>query len=303
MSTALRPAGARAADRRPTRGPAGRHNRFRVRRILLYAALTTIVVVTLTPLVYAASTSLKPLSDALAHPAELIPHPWTWHNYHEAWIRGGFYSYTLNTFLVTAGLVLLDLVASSMLGYVLARKHLPGQRAVEAVLTGTLFVGITTAMLYPQYDLARRAGMANQLGMVFVEYVGIAVIHTYLIKAFVQGLPTEVEESARLDGCGLLRIWWHVALPLMRPILGTTVVLAFQASWNNYQVPLAFSLNAPSLRTLTVGVSALQYDAAQGISSTNIVLAGSLIAVVPIIVVFLFLQRNFVRGWTEGAIK
>lgn len=293
-----------------TSAPSG-HTRPRARRgaatgigrVVRWLLLGAVAVAMLTPLVFAVLASLSPLRQIVSTDPNLLPDSWQWSNYVDAWTRSNFAHYFLNSVAVTVGVVAFDTLASSMAGYVLARKQLPGQRAIEAVLMATLFVGLTTAMLYPQYRIARALGIDNLLGIGFVEYAGIMVIHTYLIRAFVSGLGTEVEDAARVDGCGFFGTYWRVALPLMSPILATTVVLGFQASWNNYQVPLAFSLAAPDLRTLIVGVAALQYDAVEGTAAYNTVLAGATMALIPIVVVFLVLQRFFVRGWTEGAVK
>lgn len=275
----------------------------RLRAAALWTVLLALAVAMLTPLVFGLLASLSPLRQIISSDPGLLPESWEWSNYVEAWTRANFARYFLNSVLVTTGVVVFDTFASSMAGYVLARKRLPGQRPLEALFMVTLFIGLTTAMLYPQYEIARALGMDNLLGITFVEYAGIMVVHVYLIKAFVSGLGTEIEDAARVDGCGFFGTYRRVALPLMSPILVTTIVLGFQASWNNYQVPLAFSLAAPDLRTLIVGVSALQYDAVEGIASYNTVLAGANMALIPIVVVFLLLQRWFVRGWTEGAIK
>lgn len=291
----------------PVARASARRARPRAGRLLttigLYLVLGGVAAATLLPLVYGLLSSVKPLPEILSSTGTLLPRHWQWSNYPTAWTRGQFSLYFLNSVVVTLGVVVLDTLAASMCGYVLARMRLPGQRLLEAVFMATLFIGVTTAMLYPQYEIARRLGMANLSGMVFVELAGVLIIHTYLVKAFVSGLSPEIEEAARLDGCGFFGLWWRVAFPLMRPILATTVIMAFEVSWNNYQVPLAFSLAAPELRTLVVGVAALQYDAVEGISSYDVILAGANLALIPIVVVFLALQRYFVRGWTEGALK
>lgn len=274
-----------------------------VRTIGLWILLVGLAVVMLTPLVFGLLASVSPLKQILSSSPGLLPESWEFSTYVDAWTRSNFARYFVNSVLVTMGVVVFDTFASSMTGYVLARKQLRGQRVLEAVYMATLFIGLTTAMLYPQYQIARTLGMDNLLGMTFVEFAGIMVIHVYLIKAFVGGLGTEIEDAARVDGCGFFGTYRRIALPLMTPILATTVVLGFQASWNNYQVPLAFSLAAPELRTLIVGVTALQYDAVEGMSAYNTVLAGANMALIPIVVVFVVLQRFFVRGWTEGAVK
>jgi ABC-type glycerol-3-phosphate transport system permease component len=288
----------RVPGRKPRRSPGAW-----ARVVVLWILLTVLAVGMLLPLAFGFLASLSPLDQILSSRPGLLPRTWEWSNYLDAWTRSNFARYFVNSVLVTTGVVVFDTFASSMSGYVLARKQLRGQRVLEAVYMATLFIGLTTAMLYPQYKIARALGIDDLLGMTFVEYAGIMVIHVYLIKAFVSGLGTEIEDAARVDGCGFFGTYRRVALPLMTPILVTTIVLGFQASWNNYQVPLAFSLATPELRTLIVGVSALQYDAVEGMAAYNVVLAGANMALIPIVVVFIVLQRFFVRGWTEGAVK
>ncbi|TDD68950.1 carbohydrate ABC transporter permease [Jiangella aurantiaca] len=300
-ATDLRVAGREQA---PAPRPPRRHSgRTWLRRVVLGVLLTGLAVVMLTPLVFGFFASVSPLRQIVGSDPGLLPDSWDWSNYSDAWTRANFARYFVNSVVVTLVVVVVDTLASSMTGYVLARKHLPGQRVLETVFMLTLFIGLTTAMLYPQYQIARSLGIANLLGISMVEYAGIMIIHVYLIKAFVQGLGTEIEDAARVDGCGFFGTYRRIALPLMTPILVTTIVLGFQASWNNYQVPLVFSLAEADLRTLIVGVSALQYDAVEGMSAYNTVLAGANMALIPIIVVFVVLQRFFVRGWTEGAVK
>lgn len=299
---------AQATSKRPDRSPErhvvrSQRGRPRPHRILLYLLLAALALLLLTPLVFGALASVSPLEQVLDTGDRLLPTEWRWSSYAEAWGRGNFSRYFLNSVAVTTGVVVLDTVASSMTGYVLARRRMRGQKLIEGLYVGTLFIGLTTAMLYPQYEIARALGMANLLGMTFVELAGVMVVDIFLIRAFVSGLGTEMEDAARVDGCGFFGLYWRIVLPLMRPILATTVILSFQASWNNYQVPLAFSLAEPDIRTLVVGVSALQYDAVGGIAAYNTVLAGANIALVPIVVVFIVLQRYFIRGWTEGAVK
>ena len=277
--------------------------RPRVGRVLLHVVLVLLAALLMTPLVFAVFASVSPLEQLLDTGRQLLPEHWQWSTYADAWTRANFSRYFVNSLAVTAGVVVLDTLASSMTGYVLARRAMRGQRLLEGVYLGTLFIGLTTAMLYPQYQIASSLGLANLLGMSLVELAGVMVVHIFLIKAFVTGLGTELEDAARVDGCGFFGTYWRITLPLMKPILATTVILGFQASWNNYQVPLAFSLAAPDLRTLVVGVSALQYDAANGVAAYNTVLAGANLALIPIVIVFILLQRLFVRGWTEGALK
>lgn len=272
-------------------------------RIAIYVGLVVLAVVTVLPLGQTVLSSLKPLNELIGTTSTFFPKDWTWANYADAWSRGNFANYFLNSVIITGGVVVLDTLASSMCGYVLARKRLPGQRVLEGLFMFTLFIGLTTAVLFPQYEIARRLGLNNQVGIILVEYVGIMIIHVYLIRAFLAGLGTELEEAARIDGCGFFGTYWRISFPLLRPILATTVLLGFQASWNNFQVPLVFSLAARELRTVVIGVTALKYDAPDGLTAYDTLLAGVCIASIPVVVLFIWLQRFFIRGWTEGAVK
>ncbi|MFC4122883.1 carbohydrate ABC transporter permease [Nonomuraea zeae] len=283
--------------------PARRGRRVRPVTVLVHVVLVAAALIMLSPLVFGLFASVSPLEQILSRNGGVLPRVWEWGTYLQAWTTASFSRYFVNSLIVTALVVVLDTLASSMTGYVLARRRLRGQRFLESVYVGTLFVGLTTATLYPQYVIAQALGLDNLLGIALVQLAGIMLVHIFLIKAFVLGLGTEMEDAARVDGCGLFGTYWRIAFPMMRPILATTVILGFQASWNNYQVPLVFSLAAPDLRTLVVGVSALQYDAAEGMTPYNTVLAGANMALVPIVVIFIVLQRHFVRGWTDGSVK
>lgn len=290
------PARQRRADRKSAR-------RRTLGRALLLAGLVLLAVIMMMPIAFSLLASVTPLEQLLSSSVQIIPESWEWSNYAEAWTRGNFGRYFVNSVIITAGVVLLDTVASSMTAFVLARRRMRGQRALEGLYMTTLFIGLTTAVLYPQYQIAQNLGLDNLMGMTLVELASVMVVHILLMKGFLQGQGEEIEDAARIDGCGFFGIYRRIVLPLMTPIIATTVILGFQASWNNYQVPLTFSLSAPELRTLVVGVNALQYDAVEGLANYNTVLAGANIALIPIVVVFIFLQRYFVRGWTEGAVK
>lgn len=259
--------------------------------------------VMLAPLVFTFFSSFKPLEELLSTTGGILPEQWTWSNYADAWTRGNFAIMFRNSIIITLGTVVLDVIASSMCGYVFARKKLRGQRLLESLFIATLFVGLTTAVLYPQFIIARALGMANMVGIIVVQFVGIMIVHIYLIKAYLKGQSVELEQAARVDGCGLFRVWWFIVFPLLRPILITTIILGFRASWNNFQVPLVFTLNEPQMQTVVIGVSALRFSGIGGVNATDILLAGANIALIPIIIVFLILQRYFVEGLTEGSLK
>jgi multiple sugar transport system permease protein len=283
--------------------PKRRRRPIRPAVVIVHIVLALLAVIMASPLIFGLLASVTPLDQLLSRDGGVWPEQIEWRNYIDAWTKANFSRYFINSVLVTGGVVLLDSMVSSMIGYVLARKALRGQRFLEGLFVATLFIGLTTATLYPQYKVADALGMGNLFGVTLVELTGVMLVHIFLLKAFVQGLGEEMEQAARVDGCGFFGTYWRVTLPMMRPMLITTIILGLQASWNNYQVPLVFSLAAPDMRTLVVGVSALQYDAVEGISAYNTVLAGANLALLPIVIIFILLQRFFVKGWTEGSTK
>lgn len=278
----------------------------RVRRVLLsllrHFFLILVAAIALGPIIYAAFASLKPLPELLASGSQLFPETWSLENYARAWEAGGFDRYFINSITVTGAVIVLDVIGCSMLGYVLSRRLVPGSRIIIAVLGAALFVGTTTATLFPQYEISRALGLPPTIGMILVIFVGLTLIHTFLIKAFCDAIPPEIEEAAALDGSSVFGTWRRIMLPLMTPMIATVVLLGFQAAWNNFQVPYVFALSSPELRTLTVGVYALR-SGGEGVSAYDLMLAGAMIALVPVIILFLFLQRYFIRGLAEGAVK
>ncbi|MFF1651021.1 carbohydrate ABC transporter permease [Streptomyces sp. NPDC058240] len=271
-------------------------------RLLVYLFLTAVAIITLVPLVYAFFASFKPSAEILTSGSQLFPTTWTIDNYVRAWEKGGFSQYLLNSVVVAVGVVGIDIFASSMLGYLLARRAVPFHRAIFAVMSFTLFVGVGTATLYPRLEIAQILGVDNLFGVILVELSGIGIIHVFLIRAFCESLPIELEEAGRLDGLGLFGVYSRLALPLMRPILATTGVLAFQEAWNNFQIPYVFTISDQELRTLVVGVFALR-STSEGTQAYDLMLAGAMLIVVPIVILFFVFQRFFIQGMTEGSVK
>lgn len=269
---------------------------------VMYVVLIGVAIVTLVPLVYAFFASFKPIDELLGSGAQLLPETWTLDNYARAWEQAGFSKYIGNSLFVAIAVLAIDVLASSMLGYLLARGALPYGRVIEGVLAATLFIGVGTATLYPRYEIARLLGLDNLVGVVLVELSGLTVIHVFLVKAFCQSIPIELEEAARLDGCGLFRTFWLVAFPLMRPMTTTVAILGFQAAWNNFQIPYVFTLGSPDLRTLVVGVYTLR-STAEGSQAYDLMLAGAMLVLIPIVILFIVLQKYFLQGMTDGAVK
>ena len=277
--------------------------RKRLGWVLLYAFLLLVALFALLPLLYAFFNSFKPLNDLLMNGARLLPSEWRFRNYLEAWQRANFSAYTLNTVYISAGVVFFDLLGTSMLGYVLARKRLPGGRIIEGLLAATIFLGLGTITLYPKTVIALNLGLLNLNGIVLIKLSALTAVHTFLVRAFCKSIHQDVYDAATIDGAGFFGIYWRISLPLMTPILATTAILAFKLAWNGFQVPFVFTLSRPELRTVPVGLFLLKDGAGSGLDQWHLLMAGTMISLLPVILLFVLFQKAFIRNLGGGMSK
>ncbi|WP_233493694.1 carbohydrate ABC transporter permease [Desertihabitans brevis] len=220
-------------------------------------------------------------------------------NYAAAWEQAEIGRYFLNTVFVTGFSILIAVTTSALMGYVLGRYRFVGKKVIIGVFALVVFLpeGYT---IIPIYDLIERIGLSGSLwGVTLAEAGGVSIISVLLFAGFFGQLPKELEESARVDGAGFLRIFATVYLPLAKPVTATAVILQFMHSWNDFLLPLVLTLTRPDLRTLSVGIYALRDEY---FSDWGVMTAASTLALLPIIVLFLFLQRYFVES-IAGAVK
>ena len=220
-------------------------------------------------------------------------------NYIRAWTEADMGRYTFNTVFVTFFAVVISVMSNALMGYVLGRYPFPGKKVIFVLLGMVIFLpqGYT---VIPIYDMISALGLANSLwGVILAEAGGVSVVIVLLFAGYFAQMPRELEESARIDGAGFLRVFGTVYLPLAKPVLATAVILQFMHTWNDFLLPLVLTLTRPDLRTLSVGIYSLQN---QYYSDWGLMTAASSIALVPILVLFIVLQRYFVESFS-GALK
>jgi len=261
--------------------------------------LTLGAVVMVVPFAYMVATSFKQNALVFELPPQFIPHHPTAANYHDAWSSNHFSRYFLNSVIVAASTTVSAVLLSSMMAYAFARFSFPGRR----LLFGLLLIGLmvpTMMLLIPQFLLARQLGALNSLwGLVFFYTAMNLALNTFLLRSFFEDIPRELEEAMVVDGAGPWTRYRQLILPLSRPALATVGIFSFLASWDEYVWALTV-INDPNRRTLPIAISLFQ---GQHSTSWGLVFAASLIAIVPVIAIFVTFQRQFVSGITSGAVK
>ena len=261
---------------------------------LLFAAGALL---TLTPLVWMLAASFMPAGEASSYPPHFLPSRPTLEHYRALFTRLDVGRYFLNSTAIAGSVTLVSLFCNSMAGYALAKLRFRGRRRLGTLLLAGMVVPPQVAML-PLFLLMRELGLVNSyLGVGLPTFAGILSI--FLVRQYVAALPDELLDAARVDGASELRIYWSIVLPLARPILATLATFTFLNIWNDFLWPLVVLTDA-EMHTLPVALASLAGEHAQ---DTELMMAGSVVTVLPVLVLFLLLQRHYIEGVTAGSVK
>ncbi|AJC82875.1 UNVERIFIED_ORG: multiple sugar transport system permease protein [Rhizobium etli] len=268
-----------------------------VKTVLLYVIVITVTVVMLMPFAWMLSASLKLSRDVFAFPIEWIPSQPQWQNYVDIWTKIPLALFIYNTSKLTIIVTLLQLLTSSFAAYAFAKLNFPYKN--------TLFLGYiaTIAMpwqvyMVPQFLLMREFGLNNtHLALICLQ--AFTAFGVFLMRQFYMSIPTELCEAARIDGMNEYQIWARIMLPLSKPALSTLTIFTFVSTWNDFLGPMIY-LTKTELKTVQIGLRMFisQYSAEYGL-----IMAASVVALVPVLIVFLALQRFFVEGIASTGLK
>lgn len=276
-------------------------NRMR-NMLLLYICLAIVMFLLVFPLVYAVGGSFKSTEEFLLGGLKIFPQEWHPENYMKAWKQANFARYTFNSVFFAVASVLGIVITASMTGYAMSRSDFPGKKALMGTFGFMMFL-IGAVTLFPIFQLCRKLGLLDSIwGMVITQIATAQPFYCILVFGYCNGISKEIDEAAIIDGASFFKVYTTVMLPIIKPILATTGILAFRDAWNNYMMPLAFTLSRSELRPLTVGVVLLK-DQGDGVAAWSTMLAGTVMSILPILIVYLFLNRYFIEGMTAGAIK
>ncbi len=266
-------------------------------KMLLYAVLIPLALLVAFPLVWMMLASLMPPGAASTYPPPLWPERFTFEHYRALFERAAMGRYLLNSTLLATLVTLVSLLFNSMAGYAFAKLRFRGRDGLFKTLLAVLVVPVQVAML-PLFLLMRELGLVNTYGGVLVP-AAASVFGIFLIRQFALSIPDSLIEAARIDGASDFRIYWSVALPLMKPVLATLALFTFLATWNDFMWPLIV-LTDDDMYTLPVALATLSRERVQ---DNELMMAGAVVTVLPVLVVFLALQRYYIQGIMMGSLK
>jgi len=271
-------------------------------KVALYGLLCVLSIPFLFPTWWMVTSSIKPISDIFAFPPQFIPRSADWSTYEKVFTLQPFAQQYWNSCYIAAIVTVGTMIVSSFAGYAFARIRFPGANLIFlVVLTGLLIPSEVT--IVPLFQMSLKAGMVNtHWPLILVPMLGgmPSVFSTFVMRQFFIALPVELEEAARVDGLGRFKIFWTIALPLARPALAAVAIFTFLQSWNLYLEPIVY-LTSPEKYTLPQALT--QYvDVYQG-PMWNIQLAAATLTALPVLVVFIFAQRQFIEGLAHTGLK
>lgn len=260
-------------------------------------ALVLLAVATALPLLWMVSASLMPTGEAMSLPPRFVPSRPTLEHYRALFERLDLGRNLANSAILATAITAVSLLCNSLAGYAFAKLRFRGRSRLFTLLVATLIVPPQVTVL-PLFLEIRGLGLVNSFGGVLVA--GIATVFgIFLIRQFALGIPDELLDAARLDGASELRIYWELVLPLLRPILVTLGVFTFLSAWNDFMWPLIV-LTDESKYTLPLALANLSGEHVQ---DTELMMAGAVVTVLPVLVLFLALQRHYVQGILMGGVK
>lgn len=269
-----------------------------VRAVIAYFFLLIGSFCFMLPLLWMFSTSLKPDAEVFEFPPRFLPTSWDWNNYYLAWTALPFNTYLLNTCIVTFSNVLGNLISCSMAAYGFARLRARGSNVLFVLVLATMMVPFQVTLI-PNFILFTKLGWVNTLLPLTVPAWFGWAFSIFLLRQFFMSLPRELDDAARIDGCSYFRIYWNIILPLSKPALATIAIFGFIGNWNNFLGPLIY-INKQELYTLALGLNLFR---GQYVTYYNQLMAVSILALAPILIMFFLTQKTFIQGIALTGIK
>lgn len=269
----------------------------RVVKYGIYILLTVGAVFILLPFFWMISTSLKMPSEIASMPPKWIPSKLIWDNYKTAWNYAPFAKYFFNSFYVAITCTILEVITSALGAYAFAKMEFFGKKIMFIVFLGTMMIP-GEVLLIPNYMTIIKLGWIDSYKALIIPWI-VSVFGIFLMRQFFMTIPNELHDAAKIDGCSRFRFLWQIVIPLSKPVLVTAALFKFIGSWNAFLWVLIVT-NSPSMRTIPVGLSFFSSDVG---TDFHLLMAASTFALLPILILFFFLQKQFIQGITRSGLK
>ncbi len=272
-------------------------------KALVYLFLALFFVISFFPVFYTFMSSFKSNMDVLTTGNTLIPKHFVFDNYPKAWEAADFSTYTKNSVFLSVFCVLGAILSSTMCGYAFSRGKFKGKELIFYFMISSMFVSLGSLTLYPLLMIMKAVHLNKSLwGVIIIRVFGMNVTNLFIARGFITSIPQEIDEAAKIDGCSFFGIYRRIIFPLCKPLIATVAILAFRSAWNDYMLPMVFTMTDPSRMPLVVGIMHLK-SSGDAASSWNLMLAGTAISLIPMILIYIGFNKFFISGMTSGAVK
>lgn len=274
-----------------------KRKKLSIGRIIVYMVLCLGVVMTIFPFIWMILTSFKNQTESIRIPITIFPKEWLYQNYFEVFKVVPFARIYLNTIINAVVIVSVQLLLCSMAGYAFARIKFPGREVIFAVLLSVLMIP-SSFFILPQYQIIQKLGLLNTLPALFLPNL-FSIFGTFLMRQFFMALPAELEDAARIDGCTRFMIYYKIMLPLVKSGLVALGILTLRFAWNDLMWPMIVNTSVEKM-TLSAGLLYLQ---GQYVTNYPLMMAGAVMAVMPLLILFAIFQKQFIEGIAIQGIK
>lgn len=254
------------------------------------------------PFIWMLSTALKPLEQVFLFPPKWIPEPIQWHNFMEGWRLLPFTRYLGNTAFITASAMFGEILSCSLVAFGFARLNAPGKNALFLLVLSTMMLPPQVTII-PSYILFRYLGWNDSFKPLIVPaFFASRPFFVFLMRQFYMGIPREMDEAARIDGCSTFGIYARLILPLSKPVIASVAIFSFMFNWQEFLRPLIY-LNSDDKFTLALGLNMLRATEASGFTPWNQLMAVAILIIMAPLLVFFFAQKHFIQGVVVTGIK
>jgi len=269
----------------------------RLRKVALYTLLVIAASIAIVPILWMILSSFKNLEDMFTVPMTWLPNPWNWHSYSDAWAQRDFTRYFINSLFVSISVTVGNIFFCSMAGYALAKFRFVGRQFLFLVILSTLMLPLEVTMV-PLFLIIRDFHWTNTYTGLIIPFL-VDAFGVFLMRQYILGIPDDLIEAARIDGMSEIGIFFKVILPLAKPATIALAIFTFREAWDMYIWPLII-ITQEELRPITVGVALFMSNYT---TEWNQLLAVAVIAMIPMFIIFIVLQRYFVQGITLTGLK